>query len=245
MSIKNYNGDFRQVIFNIFIIGFFSIAKEWVAAHDSDSWLVGIIFSFLTMLMFCLLAINIYNCFMRGKESAESNDDRQIQALLYKQMKRLEDQMSEMMDRHSGVVSEEKIEHMFDEEKMNQLRSAKAILNKMAEIQDQQDKLMKLYEQAAAQLPVEAAENIMPGEVLMKESASEEPAEDKGQQDKPEPEEPAADILLSEELQTESMETMDSAMDQSFAELLPAGAMEDPNRELTPDEIAALFSGVN
>ena len=114
---KSGNGkDLMQILLNIVIIGLFSIVENCLLFYYNGSWYMPVIFSVLSVLMYCVLAINIYNCIHDMQRNSASKEEVQMQAMLLEQMKKMEKEMEEL--------------------KMNQLRSTKAILMKEEEIEN-------------------------------------------------------------------------------------------------------------
>lgn len=109
MNKKEINRDLVQILINIVIIGAFSIMKDWLLFYYDGTWHMPVIFAVLTVLMFCVLTINIYNC-IQSICKKESSDD------LSGQLQRLEQELEEI--------------------KLNQLRSTKVILKREEELQN-------------------------------------------------------------------------------------------------------------
>lgn len=219
---KRINGDLLQILLNVVIIGIFSIIEKWFL-FSYGSWGLAAIFGILMMLMCCLLTINIYSCFTGnafGKKKENKGEEKQVQALLYKQMKRLEAEIPTIIiesEKKELKNVQESLNKQMEELKINQLRFAKVVLNKMEQIEHKQEELETLLDQAIQTgLAVEAQKIQQTEEENV--AITTEPIEE------PVP-----------EVSTEKPEN----------NLMDALQGSDPNRELSPDEIAALFAGAN
>ncbi len=112
MKNMGINKDLMQILLNIVIIGLFSIIENWLLFYYDGTWHMPVLFAILSVLMYCVLAINIYNCILGLRK--EGNAAAGNQELL-NQMKKLEEELNEL--------------------KKNQLLSTKAILTKEEELQ--------------------------------------------------------------------------------------------------------------
>lgn len=116
--------DLMQILLNIIVIGIFSVIENWLLFYYEGTWQMAAIFGILSTLMCCVLAINIYNSILELKDRGSSQtDDKQMAAVLYKQMKKLEEELAAV--------------------KNTQLRSAKAIVMKEEELQAMVKKLQE------------------------------------------------------------------------------------------------------
>lgn len=109
---RKCNEELLQILFSLVIIGFFSIAENWLLFY-MGSWTMSIIFSVLKIMMWCVLAINIYMCVKgtyKKTQKTETLDDNQLQEIYDRQFKKME------------------------EVRMIQLRSAKAMLDRQEEL---------------------------------------------------------------------------------------------------------------
>lgn len=249
---KDSRKELLQILFDIILIGVFSIIKSVLMFYYSG--IVYVIFGVLELLVCCVLVVNVYRLFFeQGKKNDDQQDSRQIQALLYKQMKKLEAKMPENASgvmRDALVEQKEGFEQRTEELRMNQLRSAKAILAKIEEEAEKMhsqeenageqgilDKLQELEQQMAqmAQLQnalMEKLDGVTAAQVVSAEGTA---GEAQTTVEETPTEEPAAaeEIAEEESVHSETPAPIEVAMDG------------DPNKELSPEEIAALFAGVN
>lgn len=208
MKRDKRNGDLIQILLNIVILGIFSIVENWLLFFYGQSWILVVIFGVLMILVSCLLAINIFNCVNamiktasprpQEQQTDSARDDKQIYALLYKQMKEIQ---------------------------KNQLLSTKAVLDKMSSISSEdKEQILEMLQTMAADFSVKAEEEVPVPEDIMKE-----------QEDA---------VKDAEEDASISEDVSQNAEELSIEDIL-GGEPLDPNKELTPDEIAALFDSVN
>lgn len=218
-----------QVLLNIVILGVFSIVENWLLFFYGQSWILVVIFGVLMILVSCLLAINIFNCVKSitettstrtQKQQADSGgNDKQIYALLYKQMKEIQ---------------------------KNQLLSTKAVLDKMSSISSEdKEQILEMLQTMAADFSVKAEKEVPVPEDIKKEQedAAKEPEEDASvAEDMMQGQEEA--VVEPEEDASASEDVPKNAEELAIEDIL-GGEPLDPNKELTPDEIAALFDSVN
>lgn len=145
---KGMNRELMQVLFNIVLIGIFTIVENYMLFYYG-SWILSAIFGFLKTLMCCLLAINIYGCAMSVLNTKEKNaldNDKQVQALLYKQMKKMEAQVPQ--DFYEGTDQRLKeLDKRLEELKSNQLYSTKAVMNQVEQLKAMQEELKEMLQQ--------------------------------------------------------------------------------------------------
>lgn len=263
MKKDKRNGDLIQVLLNIVILGIFAIVENWLLFFYGQSWSLVVIFGVLMILVSCLLAINIYNCAKsmsgaakgaQAQPMASTENDKQIYALLYKQMKDIQ---------------------------KKQLISTKVVLDKMSSISaEDKEQIREMLETMLADIPMmtekagataadssSMAEGIQPvaekdteEEVLIPQDVEPEPDEEAlmPQEAEPEPEEevlipqeaepePEEEALNPQELDEAAVSAEDSSQQEEdiAIEDILGGEPLDPNKELTPEEIAALFANVN
>ncbi|MCI8372421.1 MAG: hypothetical protein HFI75_08500 [Lachnospiraceae bacterium] len=200
------NGDLIQILFNIVIIGVFSIVDKWLL-FSYGSWGLAAVFEILMLLMCCLLAINVYSCMLglSGKKKESNEEEKQMYALLYRQMKKLENQIPQIVYKTTEKILDEQqleINKQMEELKINQLRSVKALLNKMEQTQST----------SLAEEPVTEAETPVP--------QAETPV-------------------------TEAKEPVIQEVKEEMPAVASVAITDDPNRELSADEIALLFAEAN
>lgn len=274
------NGELFQILLNIVIIGIFAGVENWLLFYYDCSWVLPSIFGALITLMSCLLAINVYYCLKGTAKGKTAGDDKQVQALLYKQMKKID------ADTGAAIAQlKESVNQQIEELKMNQLRSTKALLNKvenaadggvenaksdaskgelftimqdqLAQVQQAQEELKQLLHEMSNKQE-RLFENVPAGQQSVEEdeaaAAVEEPEEDFAAEDiGAEPEEDfapeadfLADILGAEEeaFEPDSLDGEEKADVQEEPPVIPVDD-GDPNRQLSPEEIAAMFAGIN
>lgn len=238
MKKNKRNGDLIQILLNIVILGVFSIVENWLLFFYGQSWILVVIFDVLMILVSCLLAINIFNCVksIRGTVSSQTEgqsadsagNDKQIYALLYKQMKEIQKNQllgtKAVLDKMSSISAEEKeqIREILQETAVNPAAAEK-------ETAVPEDVTVPAAELAAAEKEIEVPEDItIPEEIPIPDIAIQQEEADG------EPEE--ADFTLENIVQEENESGIEDLLD---------GDLGDPNKELTPDEIAALFANIN
>lgn len=147
-EFRKRNNDLLQILSNVVIIGFFSIAENWLLFY-LGSWTLSIIFGCLKIMMWCVLAINIYTIVKKKDKKDDkpvTHNDMQMQAVLYKQMKKMEADIPEGISNNTTqafIEWEERLNQKMEEVKITQLRSIKAVL-------DKQEELAKLVQQLEA-----------------------------------------------------------------------------------------------
>lgn len=224
MKDKADRRELWQILFDVILIGIFSIVKSVLMFYYSGA--VYAVFGALELMVGCVLVINVYHLIKDNKPSAVGRDDdaRKGQVLLYKQMKHLEEQMQELSAQMNQTA-----QNQIQEIKQNQLRSVKAVLNRMEEGVQTGDSAEVLKEILDKINELEQQMMLQEREVPAVDITEEVPAE-----------EPEADIEV-----VERMDAEEDSTDTPLADLDISALGDDPNRELTPDEIAALFSSVN
>lgn len=235
----------EQILLNVVIIEAFSIVENWLWFYYHESQVLPIIFGVLTAMMCCLLTINIYNCFMGGlRKGSGVQDSLQAQAVLYKQMKKLQNEVPESVQKELNAL-EANVFKALEEVKKNQLRSAKALMAKVEEQPDSGEPVESASAQDIEKITQMLARIEQTQEELksMLEAVPAEMTADDAEED----------IMLSEDELTKAFAEEETnladaeeelSVQEKVAEII-GGDAENPNRELTTDEIEALFSGIN
>lgn len=123
---KKINRELLQLLLNVVIIGLFSMVENWLLFYYSCSWVLPGIFGLLKLMVCCLFVINVYDLIKAPARSSEADRDRQVQMLLYKQMKKLDEGTEEAI-----AELRENMNQQMEELKKEQLRAAKAVWNKL------------------------------------------------------------------------------------------------------------------
>ncbi len=282
MKKNKRNGDLIQILLNIVILGVFSIVENWLLFFYGQSWMLVVIFGVLMILVSCLLAINIFNCVRsvtgtassqtEGQSADSAGNDKQIYALLYKQMKEIQKNQllgtKAVLDKMSSLSAGEKeqIRAILQEAAIGSVAAENKVAVPEADFVAENettvpetDFAVAENETAVPEVDFAAGENetavpevgfaagenetavpevgfaAAENEIVMPEGISEPNNVIQPEEAVAEPEEAdfTSDNLMPEE-------------DGSGLEDLLDGVLgDDPNKELTPDEIAALFANIN
>ena len=276
---KDTRNGLEQIILNVVIIEAFSIVENWLLFFYRESQILPIIFGVLSAMMFCLLTINIYNCFVGSlRKGGGSHESLQAQAVLFKQMKKLQAEVPASVRKELDALKTN-VAKEIDEVKKNQLRSTKAVMTKVEEMQRDATKLtaegmpagdagkimrmleqiQKMQEELKGMLGNSTVETVHTEETTPVEEVEDVP--DESDLDSL----PEASDLLGEDMDNSlddddlpSMDELVGAFVDEEPDVIEGQASEegdvpdllgvdmgDPNKQLSADEIAALFSQVN
>lgn len=131
--MKKKNGtiskELMQLLLNVVIIGIFSMIENWLLFYYSCSEVLPGIFAVLKLMVCCLFVINLYDMIKASSRREDTERDRQIQMLLYKEIQKLNEKTE------TGIAEvKEDIGQQMEELRKDQLRSAKAVWDKLDNI---------------------------------------------------------------------------------------------------------------
>lgn len=119
------NSELFQLLLCVVVIGVFLLVETWLIFYYDGGFVFPLIFGVLTILMLCLLALNMYQIFVKRFLISGGSSDKKAEFLIYKQVKSLPDTFDKQLKTELASVSEEIVK--------NQKLTAKAILLKVDE----------------------------------------------------------------------------------------------------------------
>lgn len=124
------SGELIQLLVSVAVIGALLLVEIWLLFFYregyTDGFVFPLIFGILTILMTCILTLNIYQIFVKKMAmSAGSASDKKAEYLIYKEVKNLPDAFENQL--------KEELKTMNEEFSKTQMKTAKAILVKMEE----------------------------------------------------------------------------------------------------------------
>lgn len=119
------NSELFQLLLCVVVIGVFLLVETWLIFYYDGGFVFPLIFGVLTILMLCLLALNMYQIFVKRFLISGGSSDKKAEFLIYKQVKSLPDTFDKQLKTELASISEEIVK--------NQKLTAKAILLKVDE----------------------------------------------------------------------------------------------------------------
>lgn len=124
-SKHKVNSELFQLLLCVVVIGVFLLVETWLIFYYDGGFVFPLIFGVLTILMLCLLALNMYQIFVKRFLISGGSSDKKAEFLIYKQVKSLPDTFDKQLKTELASISEEIVK--------NQKLTAKAILLKVDE----------------------------------------------------------------------------------------------------------------
>ena len=98
------NSELFQLLLCVVVIGVFLLVETWLIFYYDGGFVFPLIFGVLTILMLCLLALNMYQIFVKRFLISGGSSDKKAEFLIYKQVKSLPDTFDKVNDKFNAFV---------------------------------------------------------------------------------------------------------------------------------------------